>query len=126
MYLIKKVALCLLVTLLNQPLMTNAQTSLLDEILNRRSSSPNQSAKIDVAKELIKYVPAGTTVDDAIHILKLNGFVVTSNRANGSDYLTGRMELNRTILGFDEIRLTMLIFNGLVSTSSGSIFFNSI
>lgn len=118
--LIPKVSL--IFSLLTVTTMTFAHPSLLTEIVNKYNSPASRTTQTDVTQELQKYIPIGTTVEKAKAALAADGFKVTMKQVKGVHYLSGSKELGRSILGFDEARLTMTVVDGKIATSHGSIF----
>ena len=121
---LKKVLASFLLTvfLLSITAMTNAQISLFTEIVNKSNTPSNRSPKTDITPELLRYIPIGSPLEMAKTVLLANGFTVRISHANGKNYLTGSREINRSLLGFEEARLSMTVVNDKVATGSGSIF----
>ncbi|QDL56149.1 hypothetical protein [Rhodoferax aquaticus] len=102
--------------------MTQAQSTLLEAITSKQKSTTDRSSKVDLTQELQKYIPPGCSVQAAREVLMASGFAVTTNVAHGDTYISGSKELHRSILGYEEARITLKVANEIVMTSTGSIF----
>lgn len=106
--------------------MTQAQPLLLNEIIAIHKNPSIRAPEINVTQELQRYVPIGSKVDDAMSTLKDNEFWIKMETRNGIRYLMGGKEIERHFVGYVEIRVTMTIVDGRITTSKGSIFRHTI